>query len=186
MKSVFVTGYGSGIGFATYKLLTEKGYKVYGGCRATGYDISGALGDNIGPILEHDVLVNNAYHPIWQTKLLQEVYSHWKGLPKTIINVGSAHTGLTLNRPFHTLEYTVAKSALQVYSFWISENDHICRSMMYQPGVVDTPLSRKGMEGWSKEDLDKRERMLMPAEESAKMIEYMISSSRTLKQVIHV
>ena len=180
---VFVTGNTSGIGKAVFDLLLSNGYETAGGSRRTGFDITDE--SVYDQILEYDVLINNAYHMTGQLNLLKYVYEHWQNTPKTIINVGSAGKDLQRNRPYERLDYNVLKKSLETYSFWISENDNKCRSMMYNPGFVDTPLARTGFKQWP---LSEQKRVLsqaMISEECAKTILFMLESKHTIKELTH-
>lgn len=185
MKNVFVTGHTSGIGLATYNLLQEHGYTVSGGSRSTGFDV--ADHDAYQKIPEDcDILINNAYHATGQLALLKYLYATWKGNNKIFINVGSAGKDNQKNRPFERLNYNVAKKSLEAYSYWISENDDICKSMMYNPGFVDTPLSRRGMNGWPESDQQQILTRAMDPVDCAQAILFMINSKHTVKELTHI
>jgi len=180
---IFVTGHTSGIGKAVYELAEEKGYIVAGGSRRTGFDISDS---NVYPqVLDYDVLVNNAYHYSGQLDLLKYVHSHWTNSPKRIINVGSWRKDTLLGRPLSSLNYSVAKKALETYSFWISDNEVLCKSMMYNPGFVDTPLVRETMDDWPVADQQRVLAQAMDAEECAKTVMFMIESKYKIKELTH-
>ena len=180
---IFITGHTSGIGKSLFELLAID-HEVSGGSRSTGWDVSDS--NNYADVYDYDVLVNNAYHRSGQLELLRDVYQHWQGQKKTIINVGSAHKDYQINRPLSRLDYNVSKKALEAYSFWISDNDRVCRSMMYNPGVVDTPLARSSFADWSKSDQQRALSQLMNVEDCAKAIKMMITSAGTFKQVTHI
>lgn len=180
---IFVTGHTSGIGQAVYNLAKEKGYTVAGGSRSTGFDISNP--DVYPQILEYDVLVNNAYHHSGQLDLLKYIHSHWTNSPKRIINVGSWHKDTLLGRPLSRLNYNVAKKALETYSFWISDNETLCKSMMYNPGYVDTPLAREGIEDWPVANQQRVLAQTMDPKECAKTIMFMIESKHKIKEITH-
>lgn len=177
---IFITGHTSGIGQALFDLLTPD-YTVMGGSRRIGWDVGET--SNYDQVLDYDVLVNNAYHRTGQLELLRYVYSHWKNTPKTIINVGSAHIHHQIGRPLTRLDYNVSKSALEHYSNWICNNDTVCRSMMYNPGFVDTPLARSAHTDWPKADQDRVMSKSISAEECAKTIKFMIENSTRFREV---
>jgi len=181
---IFVTGHSSGIGKATYDLLTEFNHTVYGGSRSNGWDVSDI--QNYPDVLDCDVLINNAYHKTGQLELLKFVYDNWQGQNKIIINVGSAHKDYQINRPLARLNYNVTKKSLETYSFWISENDNNCKSMMYNPGFVDTPLARFGMDDWPLEEQQRVLSKAMDPTECAKTIMFMILNKHTFKEVVHI
>ena len=180
---IFITGHTSGIGKALYDLLDHKGYIVFGGSRKTGFDISEP--DAYLEILDCDVLINNAYHSTGQLELLKNVYKEWRNKPKIIINVGSAHKDYQIGRPFERLNYNVCKKSLETYSFWISENDNICKSMMYNPGFVDTPIARTGFDKWPDKDQKRVLDQLMDPKECANTILFMIESKHKFKEITH-
>ena len=180
---IFVTGHTSGIGKAVYNLAMKQGYTVAGGSRRTGFDISNT--NVYSKVLDYDVLVNNAYHYTGQLELLKFVHSHWTNTPKKIINVGSWHKDTLLGRPLSRLNYNVAKKSLETYSFWISDNETLCKSMMYNPGYVDTPLAREGMNEWPISNQQHILEQSMDAEECAKTILFMIESKYKIKELTH-
>ena len=180
---VFITGHTSGIGLATFELLKEQGYDVIGGSRRTGFDISD---ERFYPqIFDCDVFINNAYHKTGQLNILEAVYNEWQNKSKTIINIGSWGKDNQQGRPLSRLNYNVAKKALETYSFWIAENDLVCRSMVYNPGFVDTPLARKGCEGWPKEKIEEVLKRIMDPEECAKTILFMIQNKYKFREITH-
>jgi NAD(P)-dependent dehydrogenase (short-subunit alcohol dehydrogenase family) len=183
MKKVFITGHTSGIGQATYDLLS-KDYTVEGGSRSTGFDIGDA--DCYKQLLDYDILINNAYHATGQVQLLKNMYEHWKGQPKVIVNVGSYGKDTHHTRPLPLVEYHVAKKALEAYSYWITENDRVCKSMMYNPGFVKTPLGLEGLKNWSEEIQQKFLERVMDAEACAETIKFMIENPYKFKEVTHL
>lgn len=180
---VFITGHTSGIGLATFILLKDNGYTVAGGSRSTNWDISNT--DNYVDVLDYDVLINNAVCKSYQTELLKYVYSHWKNKQKTIVNIGSAHAKHQIGRPYRRLDYNVNKAALEQYSNWIYENDNDCRSMMYNPGFVDTPLARTGMDEWPLADQELVLKRAMDPNTCAETIKFMIENKNSFREVTH-
>ena len=180
---VFITGHTSGIGLATYNLLQLNGYTVSGGSRSTGWDLSDR--ENYHNVLDYDVLVNNAVCQGYQIELLRYVYASWQGKTKTIINVGSAHSKHQIGRPLARLDYNVNKASLEQYSNWIYENDNICRSMMYNPGFVDTPLARTGMNEWPLADQKQVLERAMDPKTCAETIKFMIENKNSFREVTH-
>lgn len=183
MKKVFVTGHTSGIGKATYELLSDN-YIVVGGSRSNGFDISDSSCYN--DLLNYDVIVNNAYHPTGQVELLKYVYKHWQGKSKVIVNVGSYGKDTHFTRPLPLVDYHVAKKALEAYSYWITENDRICKSMMYNPGFVKTPLGLDGLKNWPEDIQQKFLERVMEAEACAETIKFMIENPYKFKEVTHI
>lgn len=183
-QKVFITGHTSGIGKALYDMLSIRPeYEVKGGSRSTDWDVSDI--SNYQQILDYDVLINNAYHRTGQLDLLRFVYNAWQGKPKTIINVGSAHNKHQIGRPHARLDYNVTKAALEQYSNWIYENDSVCRSMMYNPGFVDTPLARTGMNDWPLADQEKVLARAMNPYSCARTIQFMIENNYSFREVTH-
>ena len=180
---IFVTGHSSGIGKAIYQLAQKEGYSVTGGSRSTGFDISDER--VYQQILDCDILVNNAYHKTGQLDILRYVYNNWQNLPKKIINVGTANKDNQKNRPYSRLEYNVSKKSLETYSYWISENNSVCYSMMYNPGFVKTPLSIEGLKGWPDIEVDRILSQAMDVDECAKTILFMIESKHKFKEITH-
>ena len=164
--------------------MKENGYYVEGGSRSNGFDITDLstaehIADNF------DILINNAYYGNGQLELLRRVYDKWKNTTKTIINVGSWNINNLVGRPLENLNYNVHKKALETYSFWICANDSICKSMMYNPGFIDTPLMKQGMSGWSQEDIEKYMNIAMEPIECAKTIKFMIENNYKFKEITH-
>jgi len=92
---IAVTGHTSGIGEAVYDMcdLTLEGQNdVRGYSKSNGWNIAEEDGDKIiQELIEFDpaVLINNAYYPGIQTKILTTLFEKWKFRQKTIVNVGS-------------------------------------------------------------------------------------------------
>lgn len=180
---IFITGHTSGIGYELFNILTEH-HEVWGGSRRIGWDV----GDSrfYDQVLDFDVLVNNAYHETGQLALLKFVYSHWKNTPKIIINVGSAHIDHQIHRPFDKVNYNVTKAAIRHYSTWISENDNICKSMMFNPGHVNTPLARETSASWPDIDKNRAQERQINASDCANTIKFMIESGNNFREVTQV
>ena len=113
------------------------------------------------------------------------MYNEWQNKSKTIINIGSWGKDNQQGRPLTRLNYNVAKKALETYSFWIAENDLVCRSMVYNPGFVDTPLARKGCEDWPKEKIEEVLKRIMDPKECAKTIIFMIQNKYKFREITH-
>jgi len=180
---IFITGHTSGIGKAIYELAKEKGYTVTGGSKSTGFDISNP--DVYSQVLEYDVLVNNAYHYTGQLELLKYAHKNWTNTSKKVINVGTWHKDVLKGRPLSRLNYNVAKKSLETYSFWISDNETLFKSMMYNPGYVDTLLARQGIDEWPVADQQRVLAQLMDPKECAKTIMFMIESKHKFKEITH-
>lgn len=184
MKKVFITGNTSGIGLALHELMDGAGYQVTGGSRRTGWDLADP--EHYSQVYDCDILVNNAYHVEGQINLLRDVYKKWQYQEKTIINVGSAMKDVVQGRPMARMNYNMTKKALEVFSFWIADNDRYCRSMMYNPGFVDTPLARKGFPDWSEQDQKKALSRAMDVQECARTILFMIEGKHLVREITHM
>jgi hypothetical protein len=92
---IAVTGHTSGIGQAVHDMcdLTLEGQNtVRGYSKSNGWNLAEDNGDKLIQELvdfDPDVLINNAYYPGVQTKILTTLFDEWKGKPKTIVNIGS-------------------------------------------------------------------------------------------------
>ena len=184
MKKVFITGNTSGIGLALSELMISQGYDVRGGSRSTGWDVSEEK--NFHKVYECDILVNNAYHKYGQLSLLKKTYERWQGQEKTIVNVGSAMKDIIKHRPRNKMNYNIAKKSVEIFSFWIADNDRKCRSMMYNPGFVDTPLARGAMIDWPPEEQQEALSRAMDVNECAKTILFMIEAKHTFREITHM
>lgn len=91
---IAITGHTSGIGQAVFDLcdLTMDKYNdVRGYSRSNGWNLAEGGDRLIQELIDFDpdVLINNAFYPGVQTKILTTLFEEWKGKPKKIINVGS-------------------------------------------------------------------------------------------------
>ena len=92
---IAVTGHTSGIGQAVHDMcdLTLEGQNtVRGYSKSNGWNLAEDNGDKLIQELvdfDPDVLINNAWYPGIQTKILTTLFDEWKGKPKKIINIGS-------------------------------------------------------------------------------------------------
>ena len=94
IKKIAITGHSSGIGSAVMDLLdlTCNGTEIKGFSKSNGWNIADNDGDKIIQELidfDPDVVVNNAYYPEIQTKILKNLFEEWQTKEKTIINIGS-------------------------------------------------------------------------------------------------
>jgi hypothetical protein len=108
-----MTGHTSGIGLSLFEKLSPN---VKGFSRGTGYDIN-SYEDRAKIISESkdcDVFINNAYSGFSQTYMLIDLFREWKHLNKTIINVGSQASELSLPEDhLHLLNYQAEKIVLR-------------------------------------------------------------------------
>ena len=84
------------------------------------------------------------------------------------------------------MNYNIAKKSVEIFSFWIADNDRKCRSMMYNPGFVDTPLARGAMIDWPAEDQQEALSRAMDVNECAKTILFMIEAQHTFREITHM
>ena len=93
MKKIAVTGHTRGIGKALVERLDQDNYEVKGFSQSTGYNLQrvSTVKKVVNECLEWDadVLVNNAYVPDNQVRLLYTMYEQWVNKPKLIINMGA-------------------------------------------------------------------------------------------------
>ena len=107
IKRVYITGTSRGIGLE----LKSLPFHVIGTTRADGFDIEEDYEKVLRSIIDSDsdVFINNAYSPIYQTKLLVDVFSEWKYLDKQIINIGSCASDMDLDNLDRKKEYPANK-----------------------------------------------------------------------------
>lgn len=135
---IAITGHTKGIGKSFCDLATKKGFTVVGLSRSNGNDIT--TSDLLGTISDCDVFINNAYAPVYQTKLLEQVLEHWEGKDKLIINISSK---LSFTTP------TTSKKVEQYIKDKTMQNDIMKRHMLraYPKvcnvilGLADTEMS---------------------------------------------
>jgi hypothetical protein len=94
INKVAITGHSSGIGLACFDLLdlTCNGAEIKGYSKSNGWNIADSGGDKIIQELidfDPDILINNAYYPEIQTKILKDLFEEWRTKEKKIINIGS-------------------------------------------------------------------------------------------------
>lgn len=94
INKIAITGHSSGIGAAVLDLLdlTCNGAEIRGYSKSNGWNIADSDGDKIIQELidfDPDVVVNNAYYPKIQTKILKTLFEQWQTKDKLIINIGS-------------------------------------------------------------------------------------------------
>ena len=97
MKKIAITGHTRGIGKALVHRLETSGnnnlFSIKGFSQSTGYNLQrvSTVKKVVQECLdwEADVLVNNAYVPDNQVRLLYSMYEQWVDKPKLIINMGA-------------------------------------------------------------------------------------------------
>lgn len=178
MKKVLLTGSSKGLGKAVYNEL-YKDYNVTGITRSNNNNINDI---DASLYQDYDILINNAYHSTGQFNLLKSFYNMWRGQPKTIINVGTA--GLdAAGRPFETLNYNASKRQLETYSRWISDNDSVCKCMLFSPGFMKTDLVKSKMEHWPEEKKAMFDNCELDVGYAAKTVRMMIESPYVIRDL---
>lgn len=85
---IALTGHTKGIGAETLKLLEAQGHEVVGFSRTNGYNVMRPK-NIVKNALDCDVLINNAWMPDAQPRLMYLMYEEWANQPKHIINISS-------------------------------------------------------------------------------------------------
>lgn len=80
-----ITGHTENLGKYLYENLS-KNNNVIGFSRKNNYDLQ-EYEKILSKLIECDVFINNAWHPIYQEKLFSEIFNFWKDEEKTIINI---------------------------------------------------------------------------------------------------
>lgn len=135
---IVITGHTKGVGKSFYDLALNKGHSVTGLSRSTGNDISDD--SIIEKIIDADVFINNAYAPIYQTKLLEKVLKEWKGKDKLVINLSSKFSFTNTATNEKVKQYIKDKSAQNVIMQRQSLEAYpkVCNVIL---GLVDTDMS---------------------------------------------
>jgi len=86
-----ITGHSRGIGASLFKKFVAEGCDVIGFSRSNGYDINNSIGRKsiISKSNGCEIFINNAWAPLSQTLLLNEIIKEWRGTSKLIINISS-------------------------------------------------------------------------------------------------
>ena len=179
MKRVAITGHTRGIGAALVERLEKRNYDIKGFSQSTGYNLQrvSTVKKVVNECLEWDadVLVNNAYVPDNQVRLLYTMYEHWVDKPKLIINMGAISSDRISN--FAQMgynkdwtPYVSEKARLDWASLQLSNQFQpgMCRVTMIKPGFVDTDST-----AWLK-GVNNIEEIMMTADSVAEMIEWVI------------
>ena len=141
-KKVAITGHTSGIGLNLFEVFSSNGHEVTGYSRRTGADIEDP--DVRKRIIDEnadcDIFINNAYSPNGQTKLLEELISHWDSQPKKIINVSSKLSFFELGKVSVLDDYIKQKSQQNeiIQQRFSTAYPQIMNVVI---GLVDTPMS---------------------------------------------
>ena len=179
MKKIGITGHTRGIGKALWERLDQENYECKGFSQSTGYNLmrSSTIKKVVNELVEWDadVLVNNAYVPDNQVRLMYSMYEQWEHKPKLIINMGAISSDSITN--FAQMgynkdwaPYVSEKARLDWASLQLSNQfkPGMCRVTMLKPGFVDTDST-----AWLK-GISNIEDIMMTADSVAEMIEWVI------------
>ena len=179
MKKIGITGHTRGIGKALWERLDRENYECKGFSQSTGYNLmrSSTIKKVVNELVEWDadVLVNNAYVPDNQVRLMYSMYEQWEHKPKLIINMGAISSDSITN--FAQMgynkdwtPYVSEKARLDWASLQLSNQfkPGMCRVTMLKPGFVDTDST-----AWLK-GISNIEDIMMTADSVAEMIEWVI------------
>lgn len=142
---IAITGHTRGIGKAVFDSLSLAGHDCSGYSRSNGFDISD-IDKLMQAVINHDVLINNAYHQFYQIDIFNQWYSkHQHNDTKTIINIGSIIKNTMPNGTAATSkEYIACKKQLDFITKKAAmTTDRQCRIININPGFVKTELSQK-------------------------------------------
>ena len=149
IKKIAITGHSSGIGAAVLDVadLTCNDTEIRGYSKSNGWNIADRDGDKIIQELvdyDPDIVVNNAYYPKIQTKILQALFEEWKSKDKIIINIGSISGYMAGILPED--QYLTCKEAQRnfvVRNSFIDEDTIKCKMYNLSFSYVATPLLTK-------------------------------------------
>jgi len=134
---IAITGHSAGIGHALANLFEANGHEVIGLSRRNGYNIR-SIPKVAGMIEPCDVFINNAQAGFAQTELLFEVWRRWQGQGKTIVNVSTEMTKMSLAPKQEWDEYLVQKKALECAQELLTERNSWPRQILIKPGSIAT------------------------------------------------
>ncbi len=145
-KKISITGNNRGIGLAISKQLEKEGHSIYGLTRSKGFDLQddwNIVKEKINDATNDcDVFINNAHYDYRQLDVLHYVFSKWKKLDKTIINIGSASGDTNQERFTKWAEYNIQKIALDNACKQLNGLGK-CKVVNVRPGWVDTDQTSK-------------------------------------------
>jgi NAD(P)-dependent dehydrogenase (short-subunit alcohol dehydrogenase family) len=141
-STVAITGHTRGIGKALAEVFQASNYTIQGFSKSTGFDIANPQSRSaiIDQSNNANIFINNAFDPVGQLALLQELTVAWSGSDKLIINISSKGAFVS-NHHQHNL-YNKAKQA---------QNEFVRSRILYNSprilniivGVVDTELTNQ-------------------------------------------
>lgn len=129
-----ITGHTHGIGNS---LFTELSPNCLGFSRENGYDIS-IKSDReriVSTAFDCDIFINNAHDSFFQTEMLYDMFTVWKGKDKLIINIGSDTTSGIKRKVW---KYSSEKAALDKANEQLSFLLDPCKVSMIRFGYVGT------------------------------------------------
>ena len=155
MKKIAITGHTRGIGKALVERLDKRDYEIKGFSQSTGYNLQrvSTVKKVVNECLEWDadVLVNNAYVPDNQVRLLYTMYEQWVNTPKLIINMGAISSDSISNfaqmgynkdwTPYVSDKARLDWASLQLSNIYVPGK---CAVTLLKPGLVDTESSPIG------------------------------------------
>lgn len=134
---IAITGGTAGIGLALAKQFEADRHEVIALSRRNGYNIR-SLPKVAGVIEPCDVFINNAQAGFAQTELLFEIWRRWEGQQKTIVNISTQMTDMTVPPKREWDEYLIQKKALELAEDLLTERNVWPRQIMIRPGGVAT------------------------------------------------
>jgi len=134
---VAITGGSAGIGLALANQFLANGYKVIVLSRRNGYNIR-SIPKVASAIESCDIFVNNAQVGFAQTELLFEIWRRWEGQEKTIVNISTQMTNMTVPPKREWDEYIIQKKALELAEELLMERNVCPRQIMIRPESIAT------------------------------------------------
>lgn len=134
---IAITGHSAGIGQALAKIYQSQGHEVVGLSRRNGYNIR-SLPKVAAMIEPCDMFVNNAQVGFAQTELLFEMWRRWEGQEKTIVNISTQMTDMTVPPKREWDEYFIQKKALELAEDLLTDRNSWPRQIMIRPGAIAT------------------------------------------------
>ena len=134
---VAITGGTAGIGLALAKQFEADGHEVVALSRRNGYNIR-SIPKVTNMIESCDMFINNAQVGFAQTELLFEVWRRWEGQHKTIVNIGTQMTDMTVPPKREWDEYIIQKKALELAENLLIQRNKWPRQLMIRPGSIAT------------------------------------------------
>jgi NADP-dependent 3-hydroxy acid dehydrogenase YdfG len=128
-----ITGHSEFLGRELFETL-KNDYEVFGFSRSNEYDLKNYK-SFIKEINDLDVFINNAYHPIYQQKLFEELFEMWKYENKTIFNIlTSAIFNGGSDDTYRESKLNLQKSSLKLIN---SNNDKKLRIVNIYPNTLE-------------------------------------------------